>query len=93
MTTCEHKTIREDNCIIHVCAECGDTMVDMLRDKVKRLEEEIVRFKHHYDMVGDLLEPIREKRSTGEPARGDRKEIITLIGKSRRYDELMKEEA
>ena len=62
-----------------------DEVVDQLppkhtaRDELEKLRAELVRRRNHFDMVGQQLEPFREKRYTGEPANSDRAEIMRLI--------------
>lgn len=39
----------------------------------------IWQYRQNSDRIGKYLEPIREKRSTGEPARGDADEVRDLV--------------
>jgi len=50
-----------------------------LFDEVKRLRERNGRHMKHYDMVGKILDPIREKRPNGEPMHSDRVELEKLV--------------
>jgi hypothetical protein len=62
---------------------CGDCVAEMVAELERRRE--------HFGMVGLLLDPIREKRSTGEPARSDREELQALIAKASKVDALNEE--
>lgn len=68
--------------------------------KIESLEAEVAelrgdrqgwaaRSQEQYDRIGKALDPIRLKRSTGEPSRSDASEVEDV---ARRYTALMKEE-
>lgn len=69
-------------------AEKAEVRVGKLEAEVERLRDEVNRRLAHYEMVGRLLDPIREKRHTGEPARSDREELTALIDKEAELERL-----
>ncbi|MHC4397974.1 MAG: hypothetical protein ACYS1A_20210 [Planctomycetota bacterium] len=59
-------------------------------EKAKELQASVYRRLKHFEMVGRLLEPIREKRHTGEPARSDREELEALITRTIKAEAVIK---
>ena len=62
---------------------CGHH-VDCWNEELERCDfcaarQEAERRRDYFAMIGLLLDPIRQKRSTGEPSRSDREEIVALI--------------
>lgn len=59
----------------------ADQRIEDLKKQVADRDGWIAQYRQNQDQIGKMLEPLREKRETGEPARSDVEEIRAVISR------------